>query len=352
MKRSPQDADEPRPLPRSFVLELTRCCNHRCAYCYTAWGAPELAYPRNGGECSVRRIEEIVEELQEQTPVDQIALSGGEPLMRKDLAQIVASIARRGITPIIITNGSLLTPERIDDLAPHCGFEVTLLSTRRETHDALTGNPGSWDAVVEGMTGLCERGVSFVAVFIATRRNCRDVYQTGELAMILGARALMYNRMNAGAFNGRNAAELLPTGAMVRENLDDLERLAAAYGMPVAASVVIEPCVVDVRKYQHISFAWCPLAGGESYFTIDPSGNVRICNHSPTILGNLAHDRFADIYYGHPYVREFAETLPDECAGCDPELLALCRGGCKAAAEQFYGTLRRVDPFVTLNREW
>jgi radical SAM protein with 4Fe4S-binding SPASM domain len=354
MQRSPQsaaaDKAEPRPLPRSFVLELTRGCNHRCAYCYTAWGAPELRYPRNGRDSTAEEIEQMVGRLQEEAPVQQIALSGGEPLLRKDLARIVAFIAGRGITPIVITNGSLLTPERIDELAPHCGFEVTLLSTRRDVHDALTGNRGSWDAAVEGMTDLCERGLSFVAAFIATRRNYADVYQTGELAVALGARALMYNRMNVGAFNGRDAAALLPTAAMVRENLDALERLAATYGLLVAASVVIEPCVVDVRKYEHISFGWCPLAGADSYFTIDPAGNVRICNHSPTILGNLKRDRFADIYYGHPYVREFAETLPAECAGCDPELLALCRGGCKAAAEQFYGTLRRVDPFVTLNR--
>ena len=349
MQRSAQSAAERKPLPRSFVLELTRRCNHRCAYCYTSWGAPELHYAGHGGESNVRQIERIVERLKEETPVEDIALSGGEPLMRRDLAQIVAFIARRGITPIVITNGSLLTPERIDELAPHCGFEVTLLSTRREVHDALTGNRGSWDAVVEGMTKLGERDVSFVAAFIATRQNYRDVYQTGELAMILGAKALMYNRMNVGAFNGRRVAELLPTAAMVRENLDDLERLATAYGLPVAASVVIEPCVVDVRKYERISFGWCPLGGGDSYFTIDPVGNVRICNHSPTILGNLLHDRFADIYYGHPYLTEFAETLPAECTGCDPELLALCRGGCKAAAEQYYGTLARVDPFVTLN---
>ncbi|HUW15114.1 MAG TPA: hypothetical protein VM537_35675 [Anaerolineae bacterium] len=82
-----------------------------------------------------------------------------------------------------------------------------------------------------------------------------------------------------------------------------------------------------------------------------PPGNVRICNHSPVILGNLQQDSFLDIYYHHPYVRDFHDTWPTECVDCDPELRELCGGGCKAAAEQCYGTLQRVDPFVTLCRE-
>ena len=98
-----------RPRPRSFVLELTRRCNHQCAYCYTAWGAPELQYAPDGGESSAEQIEELVLRLQEDAPVEQIALSGGEPLLRRDLARIVAFIAKRGITPVVITNGRLLT---------------------------------------------------------------------------------------------------------------------------------------------------------------------------------------------------------------------------------------------------
>jgi radical SAM protein with 4Fe4S-binding SPASM domain len=138
---------------------------------------------------------------------------------------------------------------------------------------------------------------------------------------------------------------------MVEENLDMLEEAATKYGLPIGVSVVIEPCVVDVRKYERVHFGWCPLAGEDSYFTIDPAGNIRICNHSPTVLGNIQRDSFADIYYHHPYVRDFREMWPEECVDCPAELKQLCRGGCKAAAEQCYGTLSRVDPFVTLNRE-
>jgi radical SAM protein with 4Fe4S-binding SPASM domain len=176
-----------------------------------------------------------------------------------------------------------------------------------------------------------------------------DLHRTAELAIALGADGLMYNRINLGAVNIRLAHELLPTPEMIEENLATLVALQHQYGLVVAISVVIEPCVVDVSKYPTLHFGWCPQAGPDAYFTVDPTGNVRICNHSPTILGNIKHNAFGDIYYRHPYVAAFRETWPNECADCAPELKAKCGGGCKAAAEQCYGTLTRVDPFVTLN---
>ena len=159
----------------------------------------------------------------------------------------------------------------------------------------------------------------------------------------------MYNRINLSSHNIRFAEKLLPTPAMIRENLDVLEDISSRHGLAVSISVVIEPCVIDVRKYKHIHFGWCPLAGEGSYFTIDPRGNVRICNHSPVVLGNLKPESFRDIYDNHPYLRQFRETLPLECEPCDPALKALCCGGCKAAAEQCYGTPKKVDPFVILS---
>lgn len=344
---------ESRPLPESFILELTRRCNNRCLYCYTAWGAPRLGYGRpSDGEMSTSDIKQVIARLQDEAAPKTIGLSGGEPLLRDDLPEIVAFIRSRGIAPIVISNGTLLTRDlaaaaaRVDSVC-----EITLLSQRRAVHDQLAGRRGAWDGAVEGMTNLLQAGGNTLAVFVATRLNYMDLPKTAELAIALGAYGLMYNRLNLGAFNVGFADSLLPTPAMIRENLDMLEALGDKYGLPIVAAVVIEPCVVDVRHYSNIRFGSCPLAGERSYFTIDPAGNIRICNHSPTIVGNIWRDCFDEIYRRHPYVRHFRETWPIECADCATELRSLCGGGCKAAAEQCYGTLEHVDPFVTLSRQ-
>jgi radical SAM protein with 4Fe4S-binding SPASM domain len=352
MKNSESDERfETRPLPKTFVLELTRRCNHRCQYCYTAWNAPALDYdPAGTEEMSAQEIVRVVGKLRDETPVQSIALSGGEPLLRDDLPEIIAGIDALGIASVVITNGRLLTEEQVAATANRCAYEVTLLSFRREVHDQLAGRNGAWDAALKGMANVRQAGGTLVAVFVASRFNYMDLFKTAELAIALGAYGLMYNRLNLGAYNIRYADQLLPTPAMIRENLDTLEELGAMYGLPISVSVVIEPCVVDVRKYKNIHFGWCPQAGQDAYFTIDPVGNIRVCNHSPVVLGNIRQDRFTEIYYTHPHVRNYYETWPIECADCEPELKELCRGGCRAAAEQCYGTIERVDPFVTMSR--
>lgn len=339
-----------RSLPKSFVFELTRRCNNHCLYCYLSEKTTRQdSDPGRNRELGAAEVIDILARLHDETQMESVALSGGEPLLREDLAEILSFLLTKNISPVIITNGTLLTPEKIAATMDNVTYEVTLLSYRKDVHDRMAGHKSAWETVVSGLSNVHKAGGHFVIVFVATRLNGADLRKTAELAIALGAEALMYNRINIGMFNLQHANQLLPSPAMIRDNLDTLEEIAAKYGLPVAVSVVIEPCVVDVRKYRHIHFGWCPLAGEDSYFTIDPLGYVRVCNHSPVVLGNLREESFTDIYYNHPYLRSFREIWPAECDSCEPELKEMCCGGCKAAAEQCYGDLKRVDPFVTLS---
>lgn len=347
MSTTPSSSREPA-LPRTFVLEVTRRCNHRCRYCYAGWVSSGQR-PGDATEVApLQRLLDIVTRLREQTPIENLALSGGEPLLREDLPELVAHAEKLGINPVVISNGSRLTASLIPRLG-EAMFEVTLLSHRAEVHDRLAGRRGAWTAAVEGLALLRKARRAFVVVFVATRENSPDLARTVELAIALGAEGLMFNRLNLGTRTLRHAPGLLPTPPMLVESLDTLDELGRCYGLPIAASVVIEPCVVDVRPYRNIHFGWCPRGGEDAYFTIDAGGDIRICNHSPLVLGNLFREPFPEIYWHHPHVRAYRETWPHECEGCAAELRQTCQGGCRAAAEQCLGTLERVDPFVTLS---
>src|SRR5579872_1346118 len=212
-----QDTFESRPLPRSFVVELTRRCNNHCLYCYMAEGPfDQCSESERAAEMNTAEVTQIIAGLCDEAPVESIALSGGEPLLREDLPEIVSFIQSRGISPTIITNGTLLTSERAAAIGDGVTYEITLLSPRQELHDRLAGRRQAWRAAVEGMANVRQLRGNFVAVFVATKLNCMDLRKTAELAIALGAGGLMYNRINLGARNVRHADRLLPTPDMIR----------------------------------------------------------------------------------------------------------------------------------------
>ena len=340
------------PLPKYVVLELTRRCNNKCLHCYTVWGEQSNGYPNsNGKELTTDEVKQAITKVHEELPLEAIGISGGEPTLREDLPEILSFIAKRGLGAAIITNGTLLNEQLVNaTIHKKTVYQVTLLSYRREIHDRLAGRKGAWEDAVNGMIAIKQAGGNLAPVFVATKLNYMDLDKTAKLALVLGAKSFMYNRMNLGAHNLDLASQLLPTPEMIIENLESLEELGAKYGLTTVVSVVIEPCVVPLREYKHVLLGWCPSCGENSYFTIDPEGNIRICNHSPVILGNIKQDSLKDIFNFHPYVQSFRTTLPDECENCSDKMKSICRGGCKASGEQCYGTLRRVDPFVTFNK--
>jgi radical SAM protein with 4Fe4S-binding SPASM domain len=337
-------------LPRSIIFELTQQCNNHCGYCYNIWRDPQFEYERHCcDEMSTDEIKRAISKLQEEMPLSTIGLSGGEPTLRNDLPEILAFIKSKELKSILVTNGSHLTEEYVEKTMVGGAYEVTLLSWRPEVHDRMAGRKGAWDAVIDGMMNIHAAGGHLSAVFVATRQNWLDLKATAELTIELGANELMYNRINAGAANLRLADELFLTPKMVEQNLQTLDDIAAKYHFPISVAVVVEPCIVDVLRFTNLSLEWCPLAGENSAFIVDPSGNIRICEHSPVVLGNIRRDHFRDIFQ-HPYVESFRSTLPLECEDCRNILRGMCRGGCKAAAAQAYGSFEHVEPFVRMNR--
>ncbi|MDO9309846.1 MAG: radical SAM protein [Deltaproteobacteria bacterium] len=330
---------------------MTRLCNNSCGHCYNAWRAPELQYPLDkNGEMTTAEIKWTILKLMEDLPLTTVVLSGGEPTLRTDLPDIVQFIRSQGLAVQIITNGTNLTEALVDATVSGSSYQISLLSWRREVHDRLSGHPGAWDALIDGMTNVHLAGGHLIAVFVATRQNYADIGPTAHLAMMLGADSLLYNRINVGAANLHHSEELFLTPTMVEENLRVLDEISSATGFPVSTGVVIEPCMVDIARYPHIRFNWCSLAGEQSTLIVDPAGNFRVCEHSSVVLGNVRRDSVRDIYEHHTYISAFRTTWPMECSNCYNPLKESCRGGCKAAAEQAYGTFERVDPFVRLRQ--
>jgi radical SAM protein with 4Fe4S-binding SPASM domain len=341
-----------RPRLQTLIFEVTQRCNHACGHCYNVWRGADSAdihppYPR--GELDTRQTLALLTKALDESECHHVTLTGGEPLLREDLSQIVDLLAERGIGSTVISNGRLLSEDRIVDLLQRgVGlFELPLLSHRREMHDALSGIEGAFDAVTAAMANLRYHRGQFVAVFVATRLNLSDLYETIQVAVAFGARGLMLNRFNPGGQGRAHLAELLPTAEQMRRALATGNEASAEFGLSIACSIPIPPCLVDTDVFPNLGFGFCAAGTDQAYYTLDPLGYVRPCNHTPSILGNLWQEPFGDLVAPERLAR-FVEAVPAFCEPCD--LRERCQGGCKAAAQVCYGSLWAEEPFLHLNR--
>lgn len=331
------------PHLQTIIFEVTQRCNHTCRHCYNVWNPPG-DYPTD--ELSTDETLALLRKALDEADCRHVTLTGGEPLLRPDLPQMLDLLRERGVASTIISNGRLLEEPTVVELLDRGAglFELPLLGSRREVHDYLSGAPGAFDAVLAAMARLRYHHGQFIAVFVATRVNLPLLYDTIKLAFAFGARGVMLNRFNPGGRGRENLAELLPTVQEMRQALEIADAAAAEFKLPISCSIPIQPCLIPHDPYGRLGFGFCAAGTERAYYTLDPLGNVRPCNHTPTILGNLREETLGEII-APQRMAAFAAARPAYCAGCKLEFT--CQGGCKAAAQVCYGSLEAEEPFLS-----
>ena len=141
--------------------------------------------------------------------------------------------------------------------------------------------------------------------------------------------------------------KLLPSPDQVSQMLAVANDASAELNFPISCSIAIQPCLVNIDAYPNLNFGFCAAGTQHAYYTLDPFGNLRPCNHTTMILGNLLEEAFADLI-APERLAPFVEAVPDFCFPC--KLRNTCKGGCKAAAEVCYGSLRVEEPFLKRNK--
>jgi radical SAM protein with 4Fe4S-binding SPASM domain len=337
-----------RPRIQSLIFEVTQHCNHACLHCYNVWQpAGRSSYPR--GELDTSRTINLLAKALDETNCHHVTITGGEPLLRPDLPKLLEFLQKRRVQITVISNGRLLDePTAAALIQRGVGlFELPLLSHRREIHDELSGVPGAWEAVLSAMVNVHLQHGQVVAAFVATRKNIKHLHETIRLAFAFGVRGVMLNRFNPGGRGREHLEELLPTVEQVRAALAAAESAAVESGIPISCSIPIQPCLIDTRLFPHLGFGYCAAGSERAYYTLDPMGNLRPCNHTDIILGNLFEESFASLI-APERMSAFTCAIPTFCVDCTRRLE--CQGGCKASAQVCYGSLTTEEPFLRQNQ--
>ena len=331
---------------RYVQLELTDSCNHNCSFCYNVW-KEDHTYPR--GHLTPQETLTLVSKIIDDTDCEYISLTGGEPLLREDIFKIIEAIASRQVKVILITNGQLLSEDAVRRCldAGLTSFEVSLHSHRAEAHDLLTAVPGSYEKAVSALACASNAGGHTATVFVATSTNVGDLPRTVELNALLRSRFVLFNRVSCGGEGLGGWDMMSPSPSRVRDALAKSRTIAGRFKIGLGIGVQIPPCLIRPSEMQGIALRFCPLnepIKDHTYITVDPQGNLRMCNRSKIILGNVLTDGPISRLMQTEPVREFSTAVPAFCRGCPYE--RECAGGCRADAHSRWGSFYRLDPWI------
>ena len=304
------------PLPRLPVegtIELTYRCNNNCRHCW-------LRIPPDSSE---RQRELTLEEI--TALVDQArqmgtriwTITGGEPMLRPDFAEIFDFITRSA-SYSINTNGALINP-RIAQLMTRKGAKaVSLYGATAEVHDHITRTPGSFDATMRGCAYLREAGANFIVQLVPMRDNYHQWDEMLLLAQSLsprqrvGAAWLYLSARGDLEQNQEISRQRLPPQEVVRLDEPDLS----------FADWMAQQMEGTEHDYDHAEgddrlFAGC--IANRRDFHIDPYGQMSFCCYvkDPALRYDLRKGSFQDCW------ENFIPPLADQVRG-GPEYLENC----------------------------
>lgn len=310
---------------------LTERCNLRCRHCYQG-AAP-------GREMDLDEVREVAAEVGEMVAAWEDAhglafaksysITGGEPLLRKDLFEVLDAVGRGGFAVHLLSNGTLVGPDEARRLAGLgvAGVQVSLEGPER-VHDRIRG-AGSFAAAVRGASALVGAGVAVSLNVTLSGLNALYVEELVRLAQGLGARRIGFARLVPCGRGAELSSHVLTAREMeeVYRHLLELDApgLEVASGDPLASQLRAGP----PGAAGAVAVGGC--AAGVSGLTILADGTVSPCRRMDLALGNVRTDSLRELWAGSPVLealRDKARYGP-RCRACDR--WAACRG-CRAVA--------------------
>lgn len=329
--------------PVSVVLELTYRCNHKCKFCSCPWENPYKSF-KQGIELSTKEWFDAIDKLY-SIGVESFSLSGGEATLRTDITEIIEHIRQEGHkrnlnSPIVlISNGKNMTEELLDVFVTN----DVHLSMSLPGYKTFTWHTGVDNAenVLTWFRKAKEKGLHTTAGITITKMNYDELYETIARALINGAEQILLNRFLPGGrgLEYKNDLELNRTQLQgMLKTAEQVLRKAKRYGsVGTEYPHCLIPDDIDL-KYLRVG-SMCAAATG--FFVVGPSGEIRVCNHSPKVIGNIKDE---EIVTDSEYWNIFAmrNYLPYECQGC--KLNNVCACGCREVAHIMTGSTRSKDP--------
>lgn len=331
------------------VWEITAACNLKCRHCHVSAGK------RLGEELSTEEGKRLIRDIASVPEFRMLVLTGGEPLVRPDIFELVEYASALGLKVAIATNGTLIDTKMAKRLkqAGVCDLAIGLDAATPELHDYIRNVPGTFKRTMQGIKACKELGMCLQINVTVMKYNYNEIPKILDLADDLQAQiVLLYQVVPQGRGKG-DGLEL--TNAEYARLMDFVSKRQAR------AVPIVEPtCSPQYWAYlldkkqanpwklwlaQKV-FRGCAAGWGQCY--IKPDGEVWPCPFVPVSGGNVRYTSLSRIWNkGEPFqkLQERAENLKGKCASCSKQ--SIC-GGCRGRAYAHYGDYLAEDPLCFL----
>lgn len=324
--------------PMDMSIEVTRRCPLECLHCYNNLPMNDAGARRN--ELTFEEHCRLLDELVAEGCL-WILYTGGEIFARPDFLDIYTEAKKRGFLITLFTNGTLITPRVADYLAEWRPFaiEITLYGATRETYEALTRIPGSYDRCIRGIRLLLERGLPLKLKTVPTTINKHEVYEMKRMAeedfhVQFKFDPLVNPRIDCS--QSPLEVRLSPEDAVALEFVDT--RRAAEYRILAERDLAapIETKLEGDRVYT--------CGGGQNGCAIDPSGKMSICILSHQEGYNIRRGTFREGWEGPLHeIRLRRREKTTICSRC--RIRSLC-SMCPASGELESGNAENPVDFL------
>ncbi len=329
-------------LPLALLAELTHRCPLRCPYC-----SNPLELERAGAEIDTATWRRVLSEAAD-LGILQVHFSGGEPLVRRDLTELVRHATEVGLYTNLITSGVLLDRPRLAELV-EAGLEHVQLSfqdTDPANGDRIAGLPGSHKKKREVAGMVREAGLPLTINAVVHRQNLEHLPEMIEMAVGFGAGRLEVAHVQYYGWALANRRALLPT----REQLEQATAVVDAARIRLKGILTIDYVVPDyyARRPKACMGGW-----GRQFLNISPAGKVLPCHAAESLPGfdfpSVKDAGLAEIWRHSEAFNRFRGTawMPEPCRSC--ERREIDWGGCRCQAFALTGDAARIDPACALS---
>ncbi|NOY64922.1 MAG: radical SAM protein [Nitrospirae bacterium] len=321
---------------RPYIVSwnLTKRCNLLCPHCYIN------AVPDSTEELSTDEAMLVIDELTYLNHNLMLILTGGEPMLRRDIFDIVSYASESGFITVMGSNGTVLDRQSITALkeAGLKGIGISIDSVQKEYHDTFRGLEGSWEASIETLRYAYEEGIETQIDITLTDRNIHEIDAIVELGVTLRVRAVNFFFL---VCTGRAMKTEIST-----ENYEEaLKKILKLYNSEKRLMIRVR-CAPHIYKmiYETGSGLYKGSRGclaGRHYMRIDPEGNVTPCPYMDLKLGSIKENSLIDIWENSPELDLLRlSKYEGRCGIC--EYREIC-GGCRARAYVETGDLLGED---------